>query len=108
MSADTYIDEVAMQRAISGDRGVIASLTPVERNELLARVHERRLAELAENAEWAAVKRVARLGGAWKGSPSMLPYPQVPQWLEDVIDATGYKSCESFMRAARRAAGARG
>lgn len=100
----TFIDEVAVARALQGDRAVWAQLTKPERDTAMVRARERRLAEMAENAEWSAVKKVAGPIACWAGPPSILPHAKVPLWLRDVMDAAGYKNCETFMAAARRAA----
>jgi hypothetical protein len=101
---DTFIDEVAVTRALQGDPEVWASLTPVERQEAVLRAAQKRRAEQAENAEWTPlVRMVGRKAKQYKGEPRFLPHPtRSPQWLVDVAAAAGYTDTKSLMRQARR------
>jgi hypothetical protein len=100
MSGD--VDEIALERALNGDRGVWANLTPDERDEALRRARERRLSELAVNAEWrrelAPHTRGRKTGG-------VLPHATAaPDWMVRLAEAAGFSGTESFMKAARKAA----
>lgn len=99
MSVDTYVDEIAVSRALRADREVWANLTRYEREEALVRVRERRLAEQAENAEWSHILRThAHAGGA-------LPFSyEHPEWLVEVARAAGYRHVESMLAAGWRVA----
>ena len=96
------VDEVALERASRGDRGVWQNLTRTERRLAMTAARERRLAELAENAEWRreVLPHVT-------GTAEVLPHVglgRCPEWLARIVSAAGYGSCETFMKAARRMA----
>jgi hypothetical protein len=105
MVADTYVDEIAISRALRADRAVWANLTPHEREEALVRVRERRLAELVENAEWS---RIVRLHAGHNKGGGAGTYPhRYPEWLVEVTKAAGYGDPDSLLTKARNVARAR-
>lgn len=93
-----FIDEVAVSRALSGDRAVWTNLTRLERAEALARIRERRLGELAENREWSKILRDHAYGNV----ANALPHShERPEWLESLAAVAGYKNGAILLKAAR-------
>jgi hypothetical protein len=93
-----YVDEVAVRRALDGDRAVWTNLTRPERAETLARIHARRLAEMAENREWSKILR----NHAYGNVANALPHShERPEWLESLASVAGYKNGETLLKAAR-------
>ena len=84
---DPVPDEVAVARALQGDRAVWENLTHYERREVMLAVHARRVAEREFNAQDKAGY------GPWAGDPVKVlyrqPVPRVPAWLEQLADAWG-------------------
>jgi hypothetical protein len=100
---EDFVDEVAVRRALQGDALVWASLTRLERDEVVLRAAQKRRAEQAENAEWTSVKRASGWTAQYKGEPSLFPHPtRHPQWLVDVVTAAGYADVDSLLKRAGR------
>lgn len=57
------IDQVAIDRAMRGDREVHENLTRAERRELHRRIHDRRQAEVDWYAEWRDIINTPNTGG---------------------------------------------
>ena len=86
---DTDVDEVAVDRALQGDRAVWLSLTHYERREVMIRIHTRLEQERAENREDLA----GFPGDRWsrkKGWPYIAPHERTPEWAELLAESFGW------------------
>jgi hypothetical protein len=82
---DTDVDDIAVDRALRGDRAVWEGLTHYERRMVLLKVAARRELELHENAEEKAmVRRVVGYATTFKGV-----HDRTPAWLRDLADQLG-------------------
>lgn len=80
------VDEVAVARALEGDRLVWDALTHYERREVMLAVHARRELEQAGNA----ADRAGFDPKSWdrkKGWLYVFPNARVPEWLERLCDS---------------------
>ena len=86
---DTDVDEVAVARALQGDRAVWESLTHYERREVMIQIHDRRELERQENAEdrGSYDPTVWSRAGGW---PYVAPIEVIPDWLAKVAEAIGW------------------
>lgn len=86
---DTDIDEIAVARALQGDREVWASLTHYERREVMIQIYDRRELEEAENA----ADREGFDPKVWckqKGWQYAAPIERIPDWLIKIAEAAGW------------------
>lgn len=70
------VDEVAVARALQGDRDVWEGLTHYERREVMLTIHARRTLEEAENRDELQLKRVAGPSTNYKA-----PHDKTPDWV---------------------------
>jgi hypothetical protein len=95
------VDEVAVERALEGDRAVWEGLTHFERREVMLRIHERRALEEVENEADDAQLRAHRGSANYKR-----PHDRMPVWLEVLADKLGVEP-KKLIGAARDYAQAR-
>ena len=81
---DTYVDEVAVHRALQGEAGVWAALTHYERREAMIRVWARREQERAEDLE--DQRSLKMHSGTFN---YVRPNGMAPAWLQAIADANG-------------------
>lgn len=82
---DTDVDEIAVDRALQGDRDVWESLTHYERRRVLLTVAARRELEVSENREEKAlVRRVLNSSTTFKGA-----HDRTPPWFLALADDLG-------------------
>jgi len=102
---DEYVDEIAVERCLSGEHGLWERMTYAERNAVLGRALERRRRELRANREWTPiVKGAGKFGMLNKQGtgPSMFPFEECePAWLVSLARATGFRDCRDLLDRAR-------
>lgn len=87
---DSDIDEVAVARALQGDRPVWDALTHYERRAVMLKIVERRENEIHENY----VDRSAFKGAQWtkqKGWQYKAPHEVTPEWIRILADMIGWQ-----------------
>ena len=86
---DTDIDEIAVARALQGDRAVWESLTHYERREVMIQIYDRRELEAESNeADFSAFD--PKTWSKRKGWQYVAPIERVPDWLTKIADAIGW------------------
>ena len=95
------VDHVALERAATGDPEVWKNLTRHERDLALIAARKRRLAELDERKEWAAVFRRHAHGNP--GGESLPHSKAHPAWLLDIARAAGFADPSTVMTQGRLA-----
>lgn len=86
---DTDVDEIAVDRALQGDRAVWEALTHYERREVMLAVHARRELERAENV----VDRSGWTGSRWsrqRGWLYVAPNPRNADWVQNLAEMIGW------------------
>jgi hypothetical protein len=91
-----YVDSVAVERALQGDRDACAALTALERDLVLVAARKRRQAETEERREWIKIFRQHAYGAS---GGEALPHPRTcPAWMADLADALGFDDPMSVMK----------